>query len=131
MLCRNVILLKGGILLRKKRSDQHTHAIDFIRFSDTPGHIHAYSTRTSFNHGHRHQVRGRTSGPYPVPGRGHVHYYEGVTSFDDGHVHYFRGWTSPPIPLPGGGHYHTIAGETTLNDRHIHSYRGRTSEGYR
>ncbi|MFY0545834.1 YmaF family protein [Brevibacillus sp. H7] len=109
---------------------EHSHRITFVRYADIPGHIHSYSTRTSYDDRHRHTVQGRTTPPYPRMGIGHVHYYEGVTSFEDGHVHSFRGWTGPPIPLPDGGHYHEFGGETTFNDGHTHSYRGRTGENY-
>jgi hypothetical protein len=109
---------------------QHTHELKFVRFADIPGHIHSYSTRTSYNDGHRHRVRGRTSPPYRIRG-GHAHYYEGTTSFDDGHTHHFRGWTGPPIPLPDGGHYHEFWGVTSFDDGHTHTYRGATGEDYR
>jgi hypothetical protein len=112
--------------LRAKRVN-HTHDIELIRW---PGrvlrvHIHDYATRTTFNDGHTHVVRGVTSQPLQGYER-HTHYYNGVTTFEDGHVHRFRGWTGPPMFLPDGTHYHEFRGETSFDDGHTHRYTGRT-----
>ena len=89
-------------------------------------HVHSYSTRTSFAHGHTHCITSVT-GNTVVCGCSHIHCYNGVTTFDDGHVHYYRGVTGPAIYLPGGGHTHAYCGCTTCDFAHNHGYNAQTS----
>jgi hypothetical protein len=106
----------------------HTHKLKSINWQGKQFHVHEYSTRTSFNDGHRHGIRGVTSASSGGLDQ-HVHYYEGITSFDDGHIHRFSGFTGPAIPLPGGGHIHEFFGTTSFDDGHVHTYYGRTGRG--
>jgi hypothetical protein len=53
-------------------------------------------TITTFDDGHRHEIRGVTGSAIPVPGGGHIHQFEGETSIDGdpSHEHSYSGRTS-------------------------------------
>lgn len=108
--------------------EPHRHDIEKIYWQGGNVHVHEYSTRTSYTHGHTHMVNGTTSATAGGIDQ-HVHYYAGTTTFEDGHTHRFRGTTGPAVPLPGGGHTHEFTGETSYDHMHTHSYYGRTTRG--
>jgi hypothetical protein len=81
-------------------------------------HTHDYYGETSYDEGHAHGYRGRTtSAPTGIP---HIHYIEGYTSKDDGHRHYYKIETSVDYPDTCNGHFHYISGTTEEAGMHIH-----------
>ena len=92
-------------------------------------HSHRYSTRTSFDYGHTHELSGITS-PTINPGPRHVHVMQGVTTYNDGHTHVYRVTTGPAIPTRPGYHVHNYYGVVSVAGRppHTHRFNGVTSE---
>ncbi|RYL94293.1 hypothetical protein EWI07_05550 [Sporolactobacillus sp. THM7-4] len=60
-------------------------------------HTHRYFTFTSFDDGHRHEIRGVTGPAVPLPDGGHYHEFSGTTTVNGAtpHSHKYAGNTSP------------------------------------
>jgi len=52
---------------------------------------------TTFNDGHKHEIRGMKCPAIPLPGGGHYHNFHGVTTVNGAHPHShkYSGNTSP------------------------------------
>ena len=61
-----------------------------------PMHSHQFKGVTSFEDGHRHQIRGVTGLSIPLPNGSHYHEFSGVTSVagTSPHRHRYSGRTS-------------------------------------
>ncbi|MGM0878546.1 MAG: YmaF family protein [Bacillota bacterium] len=59
-------------------------------------HTHKYLTFTSFNDGHKHQIRGVTGLAISLPGGGYYHKFNGATTVNGTtpHRHRYSGRTS-------------------------------------